>query len=145
MENFILNKTSLEWLYETARWTKFLAILGFVFIAFMGMAAVVIGPVLAFLNTDMGLSATNPKISNGLIAAVYAVIAIIYFFPVYYLYQFSQRTITAYKTEDEEKLNASFYFLKKHFKFIGILLIAVLIIYLHVFLIGMFALISGLF
>ncbi len=144
MENSILNKTAIGWLYETARWTRFLAILGFVFIGFMIMAAVVIGPVLTFLNADMGLSAASPKIASSVIAAIYGVLAIIYFFPVYYLHKFSQGTITAYKTEDEEKLNASLYFLKKHFKFIGILLIAVLALYLIIFLISMFALISGL-
>lgn len=145
MENATLNKTTLNWLYETAKWTRFLAILGFVFIGFMILAAVVMGPVLSFLNQDMAIAAANHNITSITIAAMYGVLAIIYFFPIYYLLQFSQGIIKAYKSDNEEKLNASFQFLKKHFTFIGIMLISVLVIYLLAFIVGTFVFASKLF
>ena len=139
MENANLTTTTLKWLYDAARWARFIAILGFIFIGFMVAVGVFIGPVLSILNEDMDMSSGIASLSGGVIAAAYIAIAAIYFFPIYYLFLFSKKVILAYKEEDEESLNASFHYLKKHFKFIGVMLIVFLAIYILAFVIGISA------
>ena len=78
MENATLTKSTLNWLFDAARWARFLAIMGFVFVGFMVLAGIFIGPVLSFLNEDMSLPAGNPQISGSLIAGIYLIIAILY-------------------------------------------------------------------
>lgn len=143
MESTNLTTTTLKWLYDTARWARFIAILGFVFIGFMVVIGIFITPVLSYLNEELLASATSPQVSPVLLVIIYLVIAIVVFFPIYYLFQFSNSIIVAYKAKDEENLNASFLFLKKHFKFIGILMIISLAVYFIIFLIGIFAVIIG--
>lgn len=144
MENVTLNKTSLNWLFDTARWARFIAILGFILIGFLVIVGIFIGPVLSALNENMAIAPSTSALSGSVIAAIYLVIAVIYFFPIYYLFQFSNGLIMAYKAEDEEKLNASLHFLKKHFKFIGIFTIVVLAIYILIFVAAIFVSIAGL-
>ena len=140
MENAHLSTTTLKWLYDAARWARFIAILGFIFIGFMISIGIVIGPVLSVLNEDMNNTVSGfSAISSGTLAVIYIAIAAIYFFPVYYLFLFSNRFIKSYKAKDEESLNASFIYLKKHFKFIGILAIITLAIYILLFIIGIAA------
>jgi hypothetical protein len=143
MENTNLTTTTLKWLYDTARWARFIAILGFVFIGFMVVIGIFITPVLSYLNEELAASATSPQVSPVLLAIIYLVIAIVYFFPIYYLFQFSNGIIVAYKAKHEENLNASFHYLKKHFKFIGILMIISMAVYFIIFLIGIFAVVIG--
>ena len=139
MENANLSTTTLKWLYDAARWAKFIAIMGFIFIGFMVVLGISIGPVLSFLNEDMNTASGFPAMSGSVMAAIYIVIAALYFFPIYYLFLFSKKVILAYKEENEESLNASFQYLKKHFKFIGIILIVTLAIYILIFIIGISA------
>lgn len=145
MENASFNKTTLNWLYDSARWAKFIAIIGFIFVAFFIVIAIFMGPVLSYLNEDIGISTVNPLLSSGFFPVFYLILSAIYFFPVYFLFKFSDGVIRAYKADDEEGLNTSFQFLKKHFKFIGILLIIVLAIYVLAFAVGIGAMVAGLF
>lgn len=140
MENSTLNKTSLNWLNEAARWARFIAILGFILIGFLIVVGLFIGPILSVLNENMDVESSRTALSGGIIAAIYIVLAIVYFFPIYYLFQFSNGFITAYKAENEEKINASFHYLKKHYKFIGIVAIITIAIYLVLFALGIFGL-----
>ena len=145
MENANLSTTTLKWLYDASRWARFIAILGFIMIGFLVIVGIFIGPALSILNEDIDIAGGNAVLSGGIIAAIYIVIAIIYFFPIYYLFQFSNGVTKAYKTKDEDSLNASFLFLKKHFKFIGVLLIIVLAIYILLFVVTIFGFVAGLF
>lgn len=139
MGNANLSNTTLKLIYDAARWARFIAILGFIFIGFMITVGIFIGSVLSVLNEDMDTVSGFSAISNGALAAIYIIIAAICFFPIYYLFLFSKKVIIAYKEKDEEKLNASFHYLKKHFKFIGIMLIVTLVIYILIFIIGISA------
>lgn len=144
MENLTLNKTSLAWLFQTARWAKFIAIIGYILIGFLILVGIFIGFVLNFLNQDMANLTQSPQISSTVLAIIYVGMAILYFFPVHYLFQFSNRFINAFKAEDEESLNASFEYLKMHYKFIGILMIVMLVIYALLFLGAILAAVMGL-
>ncbi len=133
MENIALSKTTLNWLYDTSKWARFIAILGFILIGFLIVVGLFIGPVLSVLNDSMDMEASRTALSSGVIAGIYFAIAVLYFFPIFYLFRFSNGFITAYKSENEEKINASFHYLKKHYKFIGVLTIVMIAIYVVIF------------
>jgi len=144
MENITLNQTSISWLYQTTRWARFIAILGYVLIGFLVIVGIFMGFILSFLNQEMTNLTQSPQISSTVLAIIYVGMAILYFFPVHYLFQFSNRFINAFKAEDEESLNASFEYLKMHYKFIGILMIVMLVIYALLFLGAILAAVMGL-
>jgi mannose/fructose/N-acetylgalactosamine-specific phosphotransferase system component IID len=64
----------------------------------------------------------------------------IYFFPIYYLFQFSRYSKKAFINLDSELLSIALKYLKMHYRFMGILVIVVFGIYLIMFL---FMLVSG--
>jgi len=151
MATATLSETALEKLYQAARWGKFIAIIGFIGVGFLLLAAMFIGPIMSGLNDiNQGLndgfseSATLSSIPSTILAVVYGIMAVIYFFPVYYLFLFSNGIVTAYRKNDEEKLNASFSSLKNLYKFIGILLLVLLSFYVLIFVIAIIGAAIGL-
>lgn len=126
---------SLDYLSETARWAKFIAIVGFVFIGLMVIAAFAIG---SFMSS-MPSSELYP-IPSGFFTGMYLVIALIYVFPVLYLYRFATKMQAALKSQDQSVLQDALANLKAHYKFIGILMLIIIGLYA----IGiLFALIGG--
>jgi hypothetical protein len=53
---------------------------------------------------------------SGFLSAIYIIIALFYFFPVYYLFQFSSKWKLS--SNDNDLINSSFEYLKSHYKFI---------------------------
>ncbi|MBC5838295.1 hypothetical protein [Flavobacterium muglaense] len=141
--NFYLNEESKGFLKETAKWAYFLSILGFVGVGMMVLLAIFIGTIFSKLGALGGQAAVFQYMGGSFISALYLVIAALYFFPVYYLFKFSAKLKTAFKTDDNELLNESFGFLKSHYKFMGILALVFVIIYglifLLTFVLGAFA------
>ena len=64
------------------------------------------------------------------VGIVYVVGAIIYFFPCLYLLRFSNQTKTALASDDQTKLTSAFKNLKSMFRFVGVLTIIVIAIYI---------------
>lgn len=121
-----LSELSCGFLRETSKWTKFLSILGFIGVAFMVVASFFIGAAMANMpNMDVSTVA----FLKWLLPVVYIVIAIIYAFPIYYLYKFSVNTRNALDSGNTDALNEAFRYLKLHYKFIGILTIVMICIY----------------
>jgi len=56
-------------------------------------------------------------------------IAFVYFFPLYYLLQFSKKIKKALKTKNDQMLANAFQMLKSHYKFIGVLTIITISLY----------------
>lgn len=143
--NFVLTDESESFLKETAKWGYFLSIIGFVFIGIMVLFAIFMGAFLSKLGSMGGSSMGNPisVMGNmgGFMAVIYLIIAFIYFFPVYYLFQFSSKAKIAFKSNDNHKLNESFQFLKSHYKFMGIMALIMVsfygIFFFFAFLFGM--------
>lgn len=134
MENAQLSAQSLRWLYDAARWAKFIAIVAFIGLGLLVIVGFVIGPAINALNNEFE-SAPLP-FPGTLFGVIYLVVSLIYFFPFLFLYQFANGVTIAYKTNDEEKLNASLVYIKKHFNYIGVLLIILLSLYALLFIIG---------
>ena len=132
-----LNASALEFLKESTKWSKFLAIMGFVGIGFMVLAAIFMGAFMSMIPTATESSEFNPLgAMKGFISVLYLIIAAIYFFPVYYLYKYANDTKNAIQNNDSELLSNGLGFLKSHHKFLGITMIVVLSLYVLMF-IGM--------
>lgn len=57
-------------------------------------------------------------------------IIVIYGFPIYYLYQFGKFSKLAINNYDSEAITIAFQYIKLHYRFMGILVIVILICYL---------------
>ena len=121
-----------DFLSETSKWAKFLSIVGFIFIGLFFFLSMVI----TFVGGSMGsaMSEEFGGLSTGIIGIFYIFFTVIYFFPIYYLYKFAVNTKSALNDDDQEYLTDAFDYLKRHYKFMGILTIIALSIYGFMFL-----------
>jgi uncharacterized membrane protein len=120
---------SVSYLATTAKWTKFLSVLGFVFSGFLLLAGVVLTVFFGSVGSQLE-SSKLPFINSGFIGVIYLVIALIYIWPVIYLNNFSNYATRAVKSGNTEILTRALLNLKRLFKFMGILMIIMLVVYL---------------
>lgn len=131
-------------LSETARWGKFLAIIGFICCALIVLGGIVVVSSLGTLqrtygmNEGVSLSAFGPGI-----VVLYICIAILYFFPCLFLLRFSNKMKSALIADNQAELAGSFQNLKALFRYVGILTIIVLSIYVLFILFGGLGLLLG--
>ena len=119
-----------SFLRETAKWSKFLAIIGFIFIGLVLLVLLFSGGVISSaMATNYG-SAMSGMVGT----VVFGSMVLIYFFPCLYLYKFATKMQVALRNNDQETQNTSFQNLKSCFKFMGILMIVILSIYALIFL-----------
>jgi amino acid permease len=128
-----MNAQSLEHLRLTARWSQFLSILGFIGLGFMLLG--VFG--LMAMQSQMSYSRFGgSQLDTSVIMIIYLVMIVVYFFPIYYLYQFSAKMKKAIDQKDTITFAEATGFLKNHFQFVGICAIVVLSLYVIAFIVG---------
>ncbi len=132
-ENLVIDWRSKEFLKETAKWTKFLAILGFVGIGFMVLGSLV----MLFAPSSLMSNGDFPFGGKIFMMLLYLAFAVLYYFPISYLYQFSENTKKAIENNDNNAIRDAFEFLKSHYKFMGILTIILLSFYAIIIFIGL--------
>ncbi|MFN3771716.1 DUF5362 family protein [Cloacibacterium normanense] len=132
-ENLVIDWRSKEFLKETAKWTKFLAILGFVGIGLMVLGSLV----MLFAPSSLMSNGDFPFGGKIFMMLLYLAFAVLYYFPISYLYQFSENTKKAIENNDNNAIRDAFEFLKSHYKFIGILTIILLAFYAIIIFIGL--------
>ncbi|WP_430409613.1 hypothetical protein [Kordia sp.] len=137
-----LNENSKKFLRETAKWAFILSILGFILTGLFLLIAIFFIVMYAALNSN-----TNPFGARGMsvefVSIVYFVLAILYFFPVMYLYRFSRRMKAALAEKNTSDLTAAFKSLKSHYKFIGITVLSVIGLYALIFVFAIIANAAG--
>jgi len=120
-------------LAETAKWARFLAILGFVLMGLIVLLTIFAGAFLATLSGGFRANDANGPAITGLAAGFQFFFLILmvalYFFPCLFLFHFANKMKLALAANDQETLNASFQNLKKFFRFIGIMTLIVLAFY----------------
>lgn len=135
-----IDETGKAYLLETARWGKFLGIMGFIFTGLM-----IVFALLMFAVGGMASSASSSfggVLGGGLLGTIYLVVAIIYFFPSLKLFQFSTGMSKAIPTLNQELFTDSLGKLKSMMKIMGILTIIMIFMYV----IGIiFAIVVGVF
>jgi hypothetical protein len=124
----VISEKSKTVLAEAVKWSRFMAIMGFIGLGLMLIGALVVisMPSKGFGNSQFGSS----------LGLMYLVMAVIYFFPLYYLYNFSDKMRKGLRETSQLSLDEAFVFLKKHYKYIAILTIVIMSIYILAIIIG---------
>ncbi len=116
-------------LSDTAKWAKFLAICGMIFIVLLIIFGIVIS--LGIANSASKIDEIYQKegvaiSSKGLSATMmvmYILMGLLYFFPCLFTLQFANKMKLALASNDSLLLSESFRSLKKTFRYLGILTI----------------------
>ncbi len=122
-----LNRDALFYLLNAGKWAKFLAILGFIFIGFLVILGFAAGSLLSSVSRQSAL-----PFPSYLFGLIYLIIGAIYFFPVHYLYNFASLAHSGIRDKDSSKIGQAILNLKSHYKFLGILAIVSLALYIFV-------------
>lgn len=118
-------------LLEASKWATFIAIIGFIAIALLIVMSFSIGTIMANLP-EGSLGGISPTFFS----FFYLIMAGIYFIPVFYLFQFGQKTKQAIINEDHNLLAFGLKKLNAHYKFLGIVLIIGLVLYFALMMLG---------
>lgn len=117
----VLTKGDKNNLLETAKWGRFLAIVGFVMSGFL---------VIGGLAVMMAGSLFNEMPFGGeVIGFVYILSALLYIFPSLYLYRFGTQIQRGIKEQHQEGCSEAYNNLRKLFLFMGVLTIIMLSLY----------------
>ncbi|HET9746302.1 MAG TPA: DUF5362 family protein [Chitinophagaceae bacterium] len=125
-------------LAETAKWAKFLSIIGFIMCGLIVILSFFIGSIFSTsLNRYNDYNENTGFAGLGIVMTVlYLAIGVLYFFPCLFLFRFANQMATALNTNEQLTLNRSFQNLKRMFRYMGILTIVVISLYVLVFIFG---------
>jgi uncharacterized membrane protein YjgN (DUF898 family) len=118
-----IDSSSKEHLTEAAKWARFLAIAGFVFLGLLVLAGLFASVALSRLygTSDLNSRGNLGSAMGTTTAITYIFMALIYFFPLLYLFRFASAMRAALNANDQDRLNVSFQNLKACFRYVGIL------------------------
>ncbi len=114
-----LTPNGVGYFAEMRKWTLFLSIIGFIFIGLALIAVLFMGGLMKSFIPTSGLLFVVPIL----------IVAIVYFFPLYFLLRFSSVSKEAILSNDSLKLEEAIRYLKRFFKYIGIMTIVLICIY----------------
>ena len=137
--NLELNEQAVDALRTSAKWSMFLSIMGFIGIGFMILGAIAMTSVMSMIPSSSMSPFGNLK---GIISGVYIVMAIIYFFPVYYLFKYASDMKNALLSSSSDMVGVALGYLKSHHKYLGISIIVIISLYI-IFMIGMIAMFAS--
>lgn len=135
--NLHLNEVAKNHVLETAKWAKFLSIVGFVITGFIVIAALFAGSILGVLAQT---NAEYSAIPAGAITFIYLLVAALYFFPCWFLFKAAVFLKSALVTNSSAELAEGLGKVNAYFKFMGILTLIVVGMYAVIL---VFALIGG--
>ena len=125
-ERLEIGDETLKHLNTLRKWTMFLAVSGFIFLGII----IVLGLITGTFFTAFNHSDKTPGLSDALVLAGFIALALLTFFPVFFLFRFSKHVSNALTNLDRKKLHKAIKSLKRFFIYIGILLITGVAIYI---------------
>jgi hypothetical protein len=120
-----IEQETLNYLNTTRKWTMFFAIIGFIFLGLMIIIGIAAGTFLSAFKSG----AANTGIPEILIFIILFALAVMYFFPILFLFRFSKHTANAVHSLNKEELRKAFKNLKSYFVYLGIMVIIGLSLY----------------
>jgi hypothetical protein len=138
LEQLTITSAAKGFLKETAKWCKFLSVLGFVGLGLLLLSSFFISTIYG----NMPQAATMPFNLGIVMTVVYILIIAIYVFPLYYLHQFSLKLKKALLSKDNKTLADAFEMLKSHYKFVGVFTIIMLSIYILAGILGVMGMLA---
>lgn len=128
-----LDERSKAYLLETTRWTKFLAIMGFIFLGIMLLIALAMFTMGSYAYSQLsGFGGMGGYFGMGM-GLLYVLIAVLYLYPIISLLKFSTNMKAGIQTNNGELITEGFRHQKNLYKFLGILTIITIALYLIVF------------
>ncbi|KGO95165.1 DUF5362 family protein [Flavobacterium subsaxonicum] len=124
-----LTPQAQAFLKETAKWATFLAIVGFLCVAFGIMLGIFYVAMASTIFAGPGMP-TQMQYVGPALGAVFIIGSLITIFPIIYLLQFASKTKAALSENNTEKLTGALSSLKSHYKFVGIFTIIVIALYI---------------
>jgi hypothetical protein len=143
-QDVVMSSEIKGYLHETGKWGKFLAVVGFVFTGLVCLGAVTFGLFAGVLGSmvPMATEAYVGLVGLG-IAFLYLGVALLYFFPSWYLYRFSTNMMAAVRNDNVENFTTGFKNLKSLYRFFGIMMLVIFCLYpvllICLFIFGKFA------
>jgi Na+/H+ antiporter NhaC len=138
-----LDQSSINYLSEAARWSRFLSIIGFIYCGLLVLCGLFIGTIMSTLAPAMGNESAFAAMGSVFMGFFIFSMALLLFFPAYYLYNFSTKLRRAVQHNDQPVLTESLKNLKSFFKFYGILVIVLLSFYILIFIAGIIGALVG--
>ena len=127
-----IEQESLKHLNTARKWAMFLAIIGFIFLGLIVIIGLLAGTFLsAFSSGSKGLG-----IYESLLFIPILLIALVYFFPVLFLFRFSKHSSHAILQLDKLELSKAIKYLKYYFVYTGVLIIIVFSLYVVVLIVA---------
>jgi hypothetical protein len=133
-ESLVITEDIRSYIYETAKWTKFLSIIGFIGTGFLVLISFSVGAFMSAAGTLMGKANPYAAMGSGALTVTVLLTALLYFYPSFILFKYSNAAKKAILYEDQHSLAIAAAKMKSFFKFWGILTIIVLAIYIILFL-----------
>ncbi|MFL9484510.1 DUF5362 family protein [Chitinophagaceae bacterium LWZ2-11] len=137
-----IDPLSQNYLRETAKWNRFLGILGFIgsgLLILVGLFFVVAGSSISRSFSGSGMSGNIFSMFGASVGFFYIIIAILFIMPSLYRFNFATKMIKALDANDQQNLTEAFANLKSFSKFFGILAIIYLALVALVFILSIFS------
>lgn len=128
-ENLKISDMAESYLMTTVKWSKFLAILGFIMIGFMVIFGVSFMGIFKTLGEYQNTSMVPMTGAMSFMWIFYVILGALYFFPTYYLLLFANKTKQGLVEKNQTLLEEGFRNMKRLAKFVGILTIVMISLY----------------
>jgi hypothetical protein len=123
-----IDQETLKHLNTTRKWAMFHAIIGFIFLGLI----LIIGLLAGTFLTTFSSGVKGSGIPESLMFIPVLVIAVVYFFPILFLFRFSKHSSHAIQNLDKLEFNKAIKNLKYWFAYLGVLVIAIFSFYIIV-------------
>lgn len=140
-----LNDLAIGTLKESTKWTILVCVAGFVVVGFLIIMAVLLFATMALIprlyivTGNPGKDAFFFSMFGNLMyfwPTLFTVLAIIFSFPLVYLYKYAKKLRMALEFKNADMLTASFVNFKSHHKFLGIMAVVILTpVFLYLFMV----------
>jgi hypothetical protein len=122
-----IDSTAFGYLQESAKWAKFLGIIGFIITVFIVLAAFFAGTIFSTVLTKSNPYSSYPSGGAGILGVVvtilYLIGGVITFFLSLFMFRFGSRTKSALLATDQASLNSGLNNLRLFLKMYGIIII----------------------
>lgn len=113
-KNLSLSPSSILFLKEIPKWANFLSIIDFIGISLLILVVIFI--VFVGVGSVYG-NAFGAGMASAGVVFIYIFLALLYFMPIYYLYNFARNMKIALNNNAEISLTRAFEYLKSHYKY----------------------------
>lgn len=127
-----LDSVACKHLIMGAKWARFISILSFIGLFFMVVCGFFYKDYLMLMAQIQGGVSVLEDIpsTRWIFFVLFLIIAIIYFFPTFFLYRFSTDILKGFTKGDTDLFSKATRYFKYHYVYIGIMILIIIFIYL---------------